>query len=91
MPRLSRQRPGRERAPRGWVAIPMIDVPFEERNPCANGCPPWRKVVLKDLDQLCERCVIHQLNWYDSWGDGPAVNAICWYGRRRFGSSLRWG
>lgn len=42
------------------------------------------------LDRLCRRCVVRMLLEADARGDGPLVNALCWYGRARFGVGLYW-
>lgn len=60
-----------------------------------QGTPPYwspRSWNLKNahLDTMCLLCVARLLYAYDSAGDGAAVNALCAYGRGRFGQTLYW-
>jgi hypothetical protein len=41
-------------------------------------------------ERPCKRCVIDMLKRADDRGDGPLVNALCEYGRRRWGPNLFW-
>lgn len=43
-----------------------------------------------NLGSMCRQCVARLLNFYDAAGDGPAVNALCAYGRNRFGEGMYW-
>lgn len=38
----------------------------------------------------CRACVYKVLQLADERGDGAAVNALCWYGRSRFGPGVAW-
>jgi hypothetical protein len=42
------------------------------------------------LDELCRNCIARLVDVHDAIGDGPAVNALCQYARKRFGPGLRW-
>ena len=52
--------------------------------------PNRRDMTLHTLDRLCEQCVVRFCNEADARGDGALVNALCWYGRARFGPNLVW-
>jgi hypothetical protein len=45
---------------------------------------------LCDTTQPCLHQVVYWLLEADAVGDGPLVNALCWYGRARWGENLYW-
>jgi hypothetical protein len=54
----------------------------------------WSRYYRPDAGRLvetaCRRCILRWLFAADAVGDGPLVNALCAYGRARFGPGLYW-
>lgn len=42
------------------------------------------------VDMECREWVHEKLEYADTHGDGPMVNALCWWGRRVFGPCMHW-
>lgn len=43
-----------------------------------------------DPTECCYPCFVRHLLQADGLGDGPLVNAMCAFGRRKWGSRLHW-
>lgn len=55
-----------------------------------EGEGPWCDLYCDELRLLCRPRTKRLLNAADSRGDGPLVNALCAYGRERWGADLDW-
>lgn len=51
---------------------------------------PWCDLYCQERKVLCWHLLHQQLEEADSHGDGPMVNALCDYGRKRYGECLHW-
>jgi hypothetical protein len=51
---------------------------------------PWCELYSKERNVLCRPLCKKWLREADSSGDGPLVNALCEYGRRRWGEDIDW-
>jgi hypothetical protein len=54
-----------------------------------EGTGPWCELYCT-RDVMCRPMVKRMLNEADASGDGPMVNALCEYGRKRWGPDLDW-
>lgn len=51
---------------------------------------PWCELYRRERQVLCRPLTKKWLREADSSGDGPMVNALCEYGRKRWGTDLDW-
>lgn len=51
---------------------------------------PWCESSFDLWGRPCRLVVKRRLHQADAEGDGPLVNALCEYGRRRWGEDLEW-
>lgn len=56
----------------------------------ARGEGPWCDLYCDERGELCYPRVVRLLNEADARGDGPYVNALCAYGRQRWGETIHW-
>lgn|GEM_PF-4074559 len=54
-----------------------------------KGAGPWCELYT-DRQNMCFAELHVLLEAADRTGDGPMVNAICEYGRKRYGACLHW-
>jgi hypothetical protein len=50
----------------------------------------YRDQRCRHADAPCYRCVAVSIEQADAAGDGPMVNALCAYGRKRWGPTIHW-
>lgn len=55
-----------------------------------KGEGPWCDLYCEELRVLCRPRAKRILYEADARGDGPLVDALCSYGRRRWGHDLDW-
>lgn len=55
-----------------------------------RGVFPWCPVYCTARNALCRPTVKESLRIADANGDGPMVNALCAYGRKRWGPDIDW-
>lgn len=55
-----------------------------------TGPGPWCTLYCAERNALCSSKTHELLSDADAHGDGPMVNALCNYGRKRFGECLHW-
>jgi hypothetical protein len=54
------------------------------------GVGPWCASSCEAAGRLCRPRTKEALRRADAIGDGPLVNALCWYGRQQWGQDLDW-
>lgn len=54
------------------------------------GEGPWCDLYCEELRKLCRPRAKRLLHQADAHGDGPLVNALCWYGRAKWGEDIDW-
>jgi hypothetical protein len=59
-------------------------------NQRVEGYGPWCDLYCRERRDPCRPLVKRLLNEADAAGDGPMVDVLCAYGRRRWGPDLDW-
>ena len=55
-----------------------------------QGVGPWCALYNRWPRELCRPIVKQALHNADARGDGALANALCWFGRARWGTDLDW-
>jgi len=56
----------------------------------SKGYGPWCDLYCGERRVFCYAFTKKRLHEADAMGDGPMVNALCAYGRKRWGEDIDW-